>query len=82
MAYLDLELFGFSASCMPSPTRLNASTVKTSARPGKSMYHQADWKIGAASASIWPHDAIDCTPTPRNDSDASSRMLAGMNSVV
>ena len=36
----------------------------------------------AASASICPHDAVPVTPTPRNDSDASSRMLAGMNSVV
>ena len=35
-----------------------------------------------ASASIAPHVARSLTPTPRNDSDASSRMLAGMNSVV
>ena len=47
------------------------------------MYHQAESKIFDASASIAPHDACGaCTPTPRNDSDASSRMLAGMNSVV
>ena len=37
---------GLSASSRPSPTRLNASTVSSSAAPGKTMYHQAVLKIG------------------------------------
>ncbi len=36
---------GFSASCRPSPSRLNASTVSSRAAPGKNMYHHAESKI-------------------------------------
>jgi hypothetical protein len=47
------------------------------------MYHQAVSKMGAASAIIWPQLAVGgWTPTPRNDSAASKRMLVGMISVV
>src|SRR2546423_10901720 len=45
---------GLSASCNPSPTKLNASTVSTSATPGNTMYHHALSKIGTADAIIWP----------------------------
>src|SRR6478736_2155393 len=74
---------GFSASWSPSPTRLKARTVRTSATPGKSMYHQAESKIGTADAIIWPQLAVGgCTPTPRNDSAASKSTLVGRMSVV
>ena len=43
---------GLSASCRPSPSRLKASTVSSSASPGKVMYHQAVLKIGVAAAII------------------------------
>src|ERR1700759_1720044 len=70
---------GFSASNKPSPTRLNARTVSSSATPGKTMYHQAVLKIGVASAIIWPQLAVGgLMPTPRYESAASSRMLVGM----
>ena len=39
---------GFRASLSPSPSRLNASTVSSSAAPGKTMYHHAVLKIGVA----------------------------------
>ena len=34
---------GSTASRMPSPSRLNARVVITSARLGKARYHQATW---------------------------------------
>src|SRR5437763_360323 len=69
---------GFRASCNPSPTRLKARTVSTSASPGNSMYHQAESKIGVASAIIWPQLAVGgWTPTPRNESAASKSTLVG-----
>ena len=78
-----LRCVGLSASWSPSPTRLNASTVSSSATPGKTMYHHAVSKIAEASAIIWPQLAVGgWTPTPRNDSAASKRMFVGMISVV
>src|SRR5437764_10733264 len=71
---------GLSASSRPSPTRLNASTVSSSATPGKTMYHHAVLKIGVASEIIWPQLAVGGRiPTPRYDSPASSRMLVGIS---
>jgi hypothetical protein len=35
------SLPGFIASLIPSPSRLNASVVISSARAGKTRYHQA-----------------------------------------
>src|SRR5919197_2754553 len=81
--HVDRVLLGLSASCSPSPTRLKASTVSSSAMPGKNMNHQATSKIETASDSMAPHDGRGgWTPTPRNESAASSRMFAGMNSDV
>src|SRR4051794_16944603 len=74
---------GFNASCRPSPTRLNASTVSRSASPGNVMYHQAVSKISMASAIIAPQLAVGgWTPTPRNESAASNRMFVGISKVV
>src|ERR1035437_8705039 len=47
-------VLGSSASRMPSPRRLKASTVIRSAAAGKVKYHQAVLKIGVDSAIIWP----------------------------
>src|SRR3954471_19473793 len=67
-----LAVRGFSASCRPSPTRLKARTVRSSARPGKVMYHQAVSKMSLASEIIWPQLAFGgWMPTPRKDSAAS-----------
>ena len=47
------------------------------------MYHHAVLKIGVAAAIIWPQLAVGgLTPTPRNDSEASSRMFSGISSVA
>src|SRR6266513_796687 len=70
---------GSSASRSPSPTRLKASGVRKRNRPGKSISHQATVNRVPASESICPHDGVvGGTPTPRNDSAASNRMLLGM----
>src|SRR5262249_18460982 len=70
--------FGLSASCRPSPTRLNASTVSTRATPGKTMYHQAVSKTPLADAIICPQLAVGgWIPTPRNERAASYRMFVG-----
>src|SRR4051812_12327231 len=81
--HVDFVLLGLSASCSPSPTRLKARTVSSSAMPGKNMNHHAVSKFETASDSMAPHDGFGgWTPTPRNESAASSRMFAGMNSVA
>src|SRR4051812_33019699 len=68
--YFDVR--GLSASWSPSPTMLKARTVIRSARPGKTMNHQASWKMSVASEIIAPHEGFDgSTPTPRNDRAAS-----------
>src|SRR5207244_1918411 len=73
---------GLRASWRPSPRRLKASTVSSSATPGKTMYHQALSKMEVASAIIAPQLAFGgCTPTPRKDRAASNRMFWGMTSV-
>ena len=48
----DVDICGSRASRTASPSRLNASTVRTSARPGKRKYHHAESKSGVASAII------------------------------
>src|SRR5215218_499114 len=69
---------GSSASRSPSPSRLNASTVSSSAAPGKTMYHHCVSKLSEASAIIQPQLAVGGeTPTPRNERDASSRIVCG-----
>src|SRR4029453_3743654 len=75
---------GPSASRRPSPTRLNDRGGTIRNRPGDTIIPQATVKIwpADASASIRPHEGVDWgTPTPRNDSAASNRMLAGISRV-
>jgi hypothetical protein len=61
---------------------LKASTVSSSASPGKTKNHQAVEKIGVASASISPQLACGgLIATPRYERAASSRMFCGMTSV-
>jgi hypothetical protein len=74
---------GSKASRSPSPTRLNASVVKSRNMPGKNIVHQAASKIVEASEISRPQDGVDAgTPMPRYDSDASNRTLVGMTRVV
>src|SRR5205085_8626376 len=69
---------GSSASRSPSPSRLNASTVSSSAAPGNTMYHHCVSKLSDASAIIQPQLAVGGdTPTPRNERAASSRIVCG-----
>jgi len=66
------ESFGSSVSRIPSPSRLNASTVMVIAAPGKSTSHQCGTSPVIASASMLPHVGVGGgTPTPRKPSAAS-----------
>ena len=58
---------------MPSPTRLNASTVMVIATPGNSTSHQGGTMPAlSASASMLPQvGAGGGMPTPRKPSEAS-----------
>ena len=49
------------------------------------MYHHASTvtaPASKASASIWPQEALEGSPRPRNDSVASERITIGTVSVV
>ena len=73
---------GSSASRRPSPRKLNANSVSASARPGKIVSQGKKPIICAPSETSTPHDASGgCTPSPRNDRNASCRMIAGIVSV-
>ncbi len=61
-------VLGLRASCRPSPSRLNASTVSSSAMPGKVMYHHAVLKIGVACG-----DHLPPAGGRRADADAEER---------
>src|SRR5579859_1977430 len=59
---------GSSASLIPSPRRLKASMVTTSARPGTRARPMSVWYMPdvTASESIWPQLGVGGgTPTPR-----------------
>ncbi|KAI3491005.1 hypothetical protein L1887_45172 [Cichorium endivia] len=56
------------ASRSPSPSRLNASTVRKMARLGKIATCGAITISALASFSIAPHSGVGgCAPSPRND---------------
>ena len=66
---------GSSVSRKPSPTRLIASTVMASSRPGKKMIQGAIWKNVRPSAMTLPQLGISGgVPAPRNDRPASVRI--------
>src|SRR5687767_14124952 len=70
---------GSRASRRPSPSRLNETTVRTMASPGKVEIHQAVIMASRPSLTIEPHDGVGgWTPNPRNDSAASSRIVLPM----
>src|SRR5690606_22304563 len=74
---------GSSASRSPSPTRLKASTVTTIARPGNVASHHAPNSTSLPSATILPHEGAGSgTPSPRNESPASSTIVLPMPSVA
>src|SRR5262249_3551052 len=71
------------ASRRPSPSRLKASTVTRIMTPGNVTTHQARDTNSRASASIVPHSGNGgCAPSPRNPSDAASRMAVDTPSVA
>src|SRR5437870_2250383 len=68
---------GSSVSRMPSPRRLNASTVTVMARPGKKASHHGGTSAVIESASMLPHVGVGGgTPTPRKPSAASMTSAA------
>src|SRR5690606_1125798 len=70
------------ASRSASPRRLNDSEVSTMAMPGKITSQGASRKYDWLSLMMPPQlGAGGCTPTPRNDSDASSSTVVEMPSV-
>jgi hypothetical protein len=62
---------------------LNDSAASTMASPGKTAIHGA-WVMNCwAPASITPSDGVGgCTPSPRNDSTASSMIARGIAMVA
>ena len=68
---------------MPSPSRLNASTVSVMAMPGKIMSHGARNSSLRPRPSMSPHSAAGgCTPRPKKPSAAASRMAVEMPRVA
>src|SRR5438105_8538305 len=72
--------FGFSASRSQSPSRLIASTMITSAAPGKIViHHSPENKKSLPTRISVPSDGrVGGTPTPRNDSVASVMIAVAM----
>src|SRR4029077_20624838 len=67
----------------PSPRRLMPSTSTNSATPGMTITQGLKNMYSLASAIIRPHDGSGGgTPSPRNDSAASSRMASATSSVA
>src|SRR6185295_12558679 len=74
---------GSSASRRPSPRKLKQKSVSESARPGKMTSHGNKASTRAPSDTSVPHEASGgWTPSPRNERNASCRMIAGTVSVV
>ena len=62
-----------TATCSASPSSVHATTTSTSATPGAIATHGALTSASRPDAIIPPHDgAGGCTPSPRNESPASS----------
>src|SRR5262249_2100589 len=74
---------GSSASLRESPKRLKAKTARLMASPGKTAIHGAvSAKSTAAPLSIRPQAGVgSCTPSPRNDRDASARIACPRKAV-
>src|SRR3990167_7868009 len=74
---------GSRASRSESPNRLKANTARLIASPGKiAIQGAASANSTAAPRSISPHAAVgSCTPSPRNESEASSRIAWPRNGV-
>src|SRR3989338_3112196 len=74
---------GSRASRSESPNRLKANTARLIASPGKiAIQGAASANSTAAPLSMSPHDAVgSCTPRPRKESEASSRMACPRNAV-
>ena len=72
--------FGLSASRIQSPSRLIASTMITSAAPGKIVIHHSpeNRKSLPTRISVPSDGCVGGTPTPRNDSVASVMIAVAM----
>src|SRR5471032_7170 len=77
------ERRGLRASLRPSPSRFSASTVSTSAPPGKAVRYHAVRSISRPSPIMLPQLTTFGSPMPRNDSADSMRMaVATITEVV
>src|SRR5690606_26548675 len=76
---VHFSCLGSRASRRPSPSRLNPSTARKIADPGK-IDIQGAWVMKfLAVFSIEPHDGWGgCRPSPRNDRLASAMMAVAM----
>src|SRR5690606_13090295 len=74
---------GANTSRSPSPSRLMPSTSSASAVPGIAMSQNEKNIMFLASAIMRPQDGSGgCTPRPRNDRAASSRMALPASTVA
>src|SRR5258708_29401332 len=74
---------GSSQSRKESPKRLKANTARLMARPGKKIIHGASLKKSVAlPESMSPQAGVgSVTPSPRKESEASSRIAWAMKAV-
>src|SRR6185503_8083941 len=83
LEYVGHALPGSTASRRASPTRLAESTVPRMARPGKIAFQGAVTSTDLASRIMPPQDGVGgCTPSPRKESPASTRMTSPTPSVA
>src|SRR5690606_20196790 len=74
---------GVSSWCRPSPARLMAKISSASAVPGIAISQKEKNMYALASEIIRPQEGSGgCTPSPRKDSAASSRMALAASSVA
>src|SRR5262245_4620926 len=66
-----------------SPSMLMANTNRNKATPGIEISHRSKNVRPLASEIIKPHDGVGgCTPSPRKDNAASSRMAGAISWVA
>src|SRR6185503_17643266 len=79
----QLRFSGAWRSRMPSPSMLTASTSTESAMPGITITQGSNSRCWRPSAIIRPQEGSGgCTPSPRNDSAASSRIACATSNVA
>src|SRR5699024_3771696 len=75
--------YGSNAARNPSPNKLNPSTTKKIAMPGKAMTHGAVWSAERPSLNIAPHSGVGgCAPSPKKLNPAASKIAVPIPSVA